>query len=62
MSTFKNKTGLETIEGQIVQNLKSNEARPKFTVLIKKNKRVAENDYVTTTTRPSSILLTVSQP
>ena len=62
MSTFKNKTSLKTIEGQIVQNLKSNEARPKlFAVLIKKNKRVAENDDVTTT-RPGSILLTVSQP
>ena len=31
MSTFKNKNSLRTIEAQIVQKLKKNEARPKFT-------------------------------
>ena len=31
MSTFKNKNSLRTIEVQIVQKLKNNEARPKFT-------------------------------
>ena len=30
MSTFKNKNSLRTIEAQIVQKLKNNEARPKF--------------------------------
>ena len=32
MSTFKNKNSLRTIEAQIVQKLKNNEARPKFTL------------------------------
>ena len=40
MSTFKNKNSLRTIEAQIVQKLKNNEARPKFTASYKK-KRVA---------------------
>ena len=40
MSTFKNKNSLRTIEAQIVQTLKNNEARPKFTGSSKK-KRVA---------------------
>ena len=31
MSTFKTKNSLRTIEAQIVQKLKNNEARPKFT-------------------------------
>ena len=31
MSTFKNKNSVRTIEAQIVQKLKNNEARPKFT-------------------------------
>ena len=31
MSTFKNKSCLRTIEAQIVQKLKNNKARPKFT-------------------------------
>ena len=31
MSIFKNKNSLRTIEAQIVQKLKNNEARPKFT-------------------------------
>ena len=31
MSTFKNRNSLRTIEAQIVQKLKNNEARPKFT-------------------------------
>ena len=36
MSTFKNKKSLRTIEAQIVQKLKNNEARPKFTGSYKK--------------------------
>ena len=36
MSTFKNKNNLRAIEAQIVQNLKNNEARPKFTDSYKK--------------------------
>ena len=36
MSTFKNKNSLRTIEAQIVQTLKNNEARPKFTGSSKK--------------------------
>ena len=31
MSTFEHKNSLRTIEAQIVQKLKNNEARPKFT-------------------------------
>ena len=31
MSIFKNKNSLRTIEAQIAQKLKNNEARPKFT-------------------------------
>ena len=41
MSTFKNKNSLRTIEAEIVQKLKNNEARPKFTGSHKK-KRVPE--------------------
>ena len=40
MSTFKNKNSLRTIEAQIEQKLKNNEARPKFTGSYKKKKRV----------------------
>ena len=40
MSTFKNKNSVRTIEAQILQKLKNNEARPKFTGSYKK-KRVA---------------------
>ena len=36
MSTFKNKNSLRTIEAQNVQNLKNNEARPKFSGSYKK--------------------------
>ena len=36
MSSFKNKNSLRTIETQIVQKLKNNEARSKFTVSYKK--------------------------
>ena len=36
MSTFKNKNCLRTIEAQIMQNLKNNEARPKLTGSYKK--------------------------
>ena len=39
MSTFKNKNILRTIEAQIVQKLKNNEARPKFTGSYKKKNR-----------------------
>ena len=41
MSTFEHKNSLRTIEAQIVQKLKSNEARPKFTGSHKK-KRVID--------------------
>ena len=37
MSTFKNKNSLRTIEAQIAQKLKNNEARPKFTGSYKKS-------------------------
>ena len=36
LSTFKNKNSLRTIEAQIVQKLKNNEAWPKFTGSYKK--------------------------
>ena len=36
MSIFKSKNSLRTIEAQIVQKLKNNEARPKFTGSYKK--------------------------
>ena len=39
MSTFKNKNSLRTIEAQIVQKLKNNEAWPKFTGFYKKKKK-----------------------
>ena len=38
MSIFKNKNSLRTIEAQIVQKLKNNEARPKFTGSYKKKR------------------------
>ena len=38
LSTFKNTNSLRTIEAQIVQKLKNNEARPKFTGSYKKKK------------------------
>ena len=38
MSTFKNKNSLRTIEAQIVQKLKNNEARPRFTGSYKKKR------------------------
>ena len=37
MSTSKNKNSLRTIEAQIVQKLKNNEAWPKFTGSYKKS-------------------------
>ena len=40
MSTVKNENSLRTIEAQIAQKLKNNEARPKFTGSYKKKKRV----------------------
>ena len=39
MSTLKNKNSLRTIEAQIVQKLKNNEPRPKFTDSYKKKKK-----------------------
>ena len=36
MSTFKNKNSFRTIEAKVVQNLKNNKARPKFTGSYKK--------------------------
>ena len=45
MSTFTNKNSLRTIEAQIVQKLKNNEARPKFTDSYKK-KRVWYDSYI----------------
>ena len=38
MSTFEHKNSLRTIEAQIVQKLKNNEARPKFTGSYKKKR------------------------
>ena len=38
MSTFKNKNNLRTIEAQIVQKLKNNEAWPRFTGSYKKKR------------------------
>ena len=38
MSTFTNKNSLRTIEAQIVQKLKNNEALPKFTGSYKKKR------------------------
>ena len=38
MSNFKNKNSLRTVEAQIEQKLKNNEARPKFTGSYKKKK------------------------
>ena len=40
MGTFKNKNSLRTIEAQLAQKLKNNEARPKFTGSYIKKKRV----------------------
>ena len=40
MNTFKTKNSLRTIEAQIVQKLKNNEARPKFAGSYKKKKRI----------------------
>ena len=44
MSTFKNKNNLRTIEAQIVQKLKNNEARPKFTGSYKKKSVQTKNN------------------
>ena len=38
MSSFKNMNSLRTIEAQIVQKLKNNEARPKLTGSYKKKR------------------------
>ena len=40
MNTFKNKNSLRTIEAQIVQKLKNNEAWPKFTGSYKKKDQI----------------------
>ena len=44
MSTFKNKNSLRKIEAQIVQKLKNNEVRPKFTGSYKKSVYIVLND------------------
>ena len=40
MSAFKNKNSLRTIEAEISENVKNNEARPKFTGSYFQKKRV----------------------
>ena len=45
MSTFKNKNSLRTIEDQIVQKLKNNEAWPKFTGSYKKKSVYVLDEY-----------------
>ena len=47
MSTFKNKNSLRAIEAQIVQKLKNNEARPKFTGSYKKACKSNINESLT---------------
>ena len=47
MSTFEHKNSLRTIEAQIVQKLKNNEARPKFTGSYKKKKEGVTQDICT---------------
>ena len=46
MSTFEHKNNLRTIEAQIVQKLKNNEAQPKFTGSYKKKKACSGSDIV----------------
>ena len=46
MSTFENRKSLRTIEAQIVQKLKNNEARPEFTGSYKKKKLVNRRLYL----------------
>ena len=45
ISAFEHKNSLRTIEAQIVQKLKIDVGRPKFTVSYKKNKRVIHQLY-----------------
>ena len=47
MSAFKNKNNLRTIEAQIVQSLKNNEVRPKFTDSYKRKSVLVILLYVT---------------
>ena len=49
MSTFEHKNSLRTIEAQIVQNFKNNEARPKFTGSYKK--KSVYTDFLSTRKR-----------
>ena len=49
MSTFKNKNSLRTIKAQIVQKLKNNEARPKFTGSYKKKACARVTDLIAIT-------------
>ena len=51
MSTVKNMNSLRTIEAQIVQKLKNNEARPKFTGSYKKKKKRLFKSYNTGNSR-----------
>ena len=55
MSTLKNKNSLRTIEAQIVQKLKNNEPRPKFTDSYKKKKeKKKKSAYYNTVARQSA--------
>ena len=51
MSTFKNKNSLRTIVAQIVQKLKNNEVRPKFTGSYKKKACICLKILVSFTAR-----------
>ena len=60
MSTFEHKNSLRTIEAQIVQKVKNNEARPKCTGSYKKSvyiKTVAELEPDRVGTRSNNIYL-----
>ena len=46
MNTFKNKNSLRTIEAQIAQKRKNNEARPKFISSYKKKRVYFLNDLI----------------
>ena len=46
MSNFEHKNCLRTIEAQIVQKLKNNEARPKFTGSYEKKRVVSKKNHI----------------
>ena len=54
MSTFEHKNSLRTVEAQIVQKLKNNEARPKFTGFNKKKRVLLLGLDFTSDTRTSA--------